>query len=50
MGGLRVYAYEKIRSRRKGNDNLIWEKLGNQANRWIRAQVTFTPSANVEVS
>ena len=50
MGGLRVYAYEKIQYEQNGNDNLICEKLGNQSNRWINGQVTYAPSSNVEVN
>ena len=50
MGGLRVYTYEKIQSKQKGNDNLLWEKLGSQQNGWINGQVTYTPSSDVEVN
>ena len=49
MGGLRLYAYEKISSRTIGNHSVQWEKLGDQGNEWHTEKVTYTPASNVEV-
>ena len=50
MGGLRVYAFEKRRNDAYGHEILLWEKYGNQGNRWNEKMISYKPKRNVEVN
>ena len=50
MGGLRLYAFMKQRNNNKGKSKLLWQKYGNQKNKWHTTQVTFNSERNTEVN
>ena len=50
MGGLRLFAFEKVRGQKNGNEKLLWEKFGDQKNRWRNEEHIYRPASNVEVS
>ena len=50
MGGLRLFAFEKVRGQKNGNEKLLWEKFGDQKERWHNEEHIYRPASNVEVS
>ena len=50
MGGLRLFAFEKVRGQKNGNEKLLWEKFGDQKNRWRIEEHIYRPASKVEVS
>lgn len=49
MGGLQLYAYEKLQSTNIGNNKFLWGKLRDQGFKWHTQTVTYNPDQEVEV-